>query len=274
MPSSHSTRRENAGRSLSPRFSLRCKTIARSLIFAPRRRLPPPLLSARHFSLKTRGIAAGFLHLCLPLTLRVAKMQDVLSLLVPAELSLILSFLLRGGGFRRRYFPQGNFRSKPTVSPWVSCIYAFLSLYASRKCRTFFRSSFLRNYRSLYPTKNPADFTRGPRFIPHEKSCGFYAGTPVLLIIVCKNRDIWMKFCPTENAFGGDPKTRKAPADRQERTIYRTWMFSPQALDKAIRQYTPQNMRFAGTPDFCPTKNPADFTRGPRIARLETPSFG
>ena len=45
----------------------------------------------------------------------------------------------------------------------------------------------------LYPTKNPAYFLRGPRFIPHEKSCGFYAGTPVLLIIVCKNRDFWMK---------------------------------------------------------------------------------
>ena len=32
-------------------------------------------LSARHFSLKTHGITVGFLHLCLPLTLRVAKMQ-------------------------------------------------------------------------------------------------------------------------------------------------------------------------------------------------------
>ena len=91
------------------------------------------LFYARQFSLKTRGIAAGFLHLCLPLTLRVAKMQDVLSLLVPAELSLFLSFLLRGGGFRRRCFPQGTFRSKPTASPRVSCTYAFLSLCASRK---------------------------------------------------------------------------------------------------------------------------------------------
>ena len=101
MPSSHSARRENARRSFAPRS---CGTIAHSLIFAPRRRLPPPLLSARHFSLKTRGIAAGFLHLCLPLTLRVAKMQDVHSLLVfrsAAKLSLVHSFLLRGGGFRR-----------------------------------------------------------------------------------------------------------------------------------------------------------------------------
>ena len=189
MPSSHSTRRENAGRSLSPRFSLRCKTIARSLIFAPRRRLPPPLLSARHFSLKTRGIAAGFLHLCLPLTLRVAKMQDVHSLLVfrsAAKLSLVHSFLLRGGGFRRRCFPQGTFRSKPAASPRVSCTYAFLSLYASRKCKTFFRSSFLRNYRSLYPTKNPADFTRGPRIFTPRKILRILRGDPGYLTVVRK----------------------------------------------------------------------------------------
>ena len=181
MPSSHSARRENARRSFAPRFSLRCKTIAHSLIFAPRRRLPPPLLSVRQFSLKTRGITVGFLHLCLPLTLRVAKMQDVHSLLVPAELSLILSFLLRGGGFRRRCFPQGNFCSKPTASPWVSCTYAFLSLCASRKCRTFFRSSFfapLQNYRSLYPTKNPADFTRGPRIYTPRKILRILRGGP------------------------------------------------------------------------------------------------
>ena len=73
------------------------------------------------------------------------------------------------------------------------------------------------------------------------------------------------QFCPTENAFGGGPKTRKAPADGQERTIYRTWMFSPQALDKAIRQYTPQNIRFAGTPDFYPTKNPYGFYAGTTV---------
>ena len=48
----------------------------------------------------------------------------------------------------------------------------------------------------IYPTKFPAeivagtpkntphkiltDFLRGPRILPHEKSCGFYAGTPEL----------------------------------------------------------------------------------------------
>ena len=152
MPSSHSTRRENARRSFAPRscgtiaHSLRrenarrsfaprsCGTIAHSLIFAPRRRLPPPLLSARHFLLKTHGITVGFLHLCLPLTLRVAKMQDVHSLLVfrsAAKLSLVHSFLLRGGGFRR--FFKAIFAQKPAASPRVSCIYAFLSLCASRK---------------------------------------------------------------------------------------------------------------------------------------------
>ena len=35
-PRCSSSRRENARRSLAPRFSLRCKTVARSLIFAPR----------------------------------------------------------------------------------------------------------------------------------------------------------------------------------------------------------------------------------------------
>ena len=229
MPSSHSARRENAGRSLSPRFSLRCKTIARSLIFAPRRRLPPPLLSARQFSLKTHGITVGFLHLCLPLTLRVAKMQDVHSLLVfrsATKLSLVLSFLLRGGGFRRffkailaqnprhrrgflafmpsshstrrenarrslsprfslrcktiarslifaprRRLPplfQGNFRSKPAASTRVSCTYAFLSLYASRKY--YFASRGECCYPRLpYGLSSPVSlphrkyFRRGPR---------------------------------------------------------------------------------------------------------------
>ena len=102
MPSSHSARRENAGRSLSPRFSLRCKTIAHSLIFAPRRRLPPPLLSARHFSLKTRGIAAGFLHLCLPLTLRVAKILLRVPwgmLLPPPSRGPHKMYILRGAPF-------------------------------------------------------------------------------------------------------------------------------------------------------------------------------
>ena len=32
--------------------------------------------------------------------------------------------------------------------------------------------------------------------------------------------------------------------------------------DKAIRQSAPQNMRFAGTPDFYPTKNPYGFYAG------------
>ena len=37
-----SLRRKNARRSLAPRFPLRRKTVARSLVFAPRERLPPP----------------------------------------------------------------------------------------------------------------------------------------------------------------------------------------------------------------------------------------
>ena len=183
MPSSHSARRENAGRSFAPRS---CGTIAHSLIFAPRRRLPPPLLSARHFSLKTHGITVGFLHLCLPLTLRVAKMQDVHSLLVfrsTAKLSLVHSFLLRGGGFRRRCFPQGNFRSKPTVSPWVFCIYAFLSLCASRKY--YFASRGECCYPRLpYGLSSPVSlphrkyFRRGPRIFTPRKILRILRGDP------------------------------------------------------------------------------------------------
>ena len=86
IPCCSFSRRENARRSFAPRS---CGTIAHSLIFAPRRRLPPPLFQARQFSLKTHGNAVGFLLLCLRL------------------------------------------------------------LFASRKCKTFFRSSFLRNYRSF-----------------------------------------------------------------------------------------------------------------------------
>ncbi len=40
------TRRENARRSFAPRFSLRCKTVAPSLIFTPRVRLAPPFCKA------------------------------------------------------------------------------------------------------------------------------------------------------------------------------------------------------------------------------------
>ena len=40
------TRRENARRSFAPRFSLRCKTVAHSLIFTPRVRLAPPFCKA------------------------------------------------------------------------------------------------------------------------------------------------------------------------------------------------------------------------------------
>ena len=70
------------------------------------------LFHAKQFSLKTHGFCRGFLALMPAPAFRVAKMLDVLSLLVPAELSLILSFLLRGGGFRRRLFHAKQFSLK------------------------------------------------------------------------------------------------------------------------------------------------------------------
>ena len=153
MPSSHSTRRENAGRSLSPRFSLRCKTIARSLIFAPRRRLfrssflrnyrsfshfcsaeAASAAFSRHFSLKNPRYHRGFFA-SMPSS-HSARRENASRSLAPRfslrckTIALSLIFAPR-----RRLPPlfQGNFCSKPTVSPWVSCIYAFLSLCASRK---------------------------------------------------------------------------------------------------------------------------------------------
>ena len=129
--------RENARRSFAPRS---CGTIAHSLIFAPRRRLPPPFISRKALFAQNPRQRRGFLALMPAPAFRVAKMQDVLSLLVPAELSLFLSFLLRGGGFRRRCFTQGNFRSKPTAFAVGFLLLCLRLLFASRKCKTFFRS--------------------------------------------------------------------------------------------------------------------------------------
>ena len=126
-----SSRRENARRSFAPRS---CGTIAHSLIFAPRRRLPPPFISRKALFAQNPWQRRGFLALMPAPAFRVTKMQDVLSLLVPAELSLILSFLLRGGGFRRRCFTQGNFRSKPTAFAVGFLLLCLRLLFASRKC--------------------------------------------------------------------------------------------------------------------------------------------
>ena len=130
------SRRENARRSFAPRS---CGTIAHSLIFAPRRRLPPPFISRKAIFAQNPRQRRGFLALMPAPAFRVAKMLDVHSLLVPAELSLFLSFLLRGGGFRRRCFPQGTFRSKPTASAVGFLLLCLRLLFASRKCKTFFR---------------------------------------------------------------------------------------------------------------------------------------
>ena len=87
-----------------------------------------------------------------------------------------------------------------------------------------------------------------PGFLPHAKFCGFYVGTPVLLIIVCKNRDIWMKFYPTKHAFCGDPEARKPPYSGLAAYLAYVRGLNMRA-DKAIRRSAPQNMRFAGAPD-------------------------
>ena len=97
MPCCSFSRRENARRSFAPRS---CGTIAHSLIFAPRRRLPPPLFHARHFSLKTHGFCRGFLTSMPAPAFRVAKMLDVHSL---PKKSIIHTELHRIGSDRPTY---------------------------------------------------------------------------------------------------------------------------------------------------------------------------
>ena len=128
--------------------------------------------------------------------LRVAKMLDVHSLLVPAELSLILSFLLRGGGFRRRCFPQGTFRSKPTAMPWVSCPYACACFsrrenarrsFAPRSCGTIAHSLIFAPRRRLPP---PLLSARQFLLKTHGFCRGFLALMPAPAFRVAKMQDV------------------------------------------------------------------------------------
>ena len=127
---------------------------------------------------------------------RVAKMQDVLSLLVPAELSLFLSFLLRGGGFRRRCFTQGTFRSKPVATPWVSCSYACACFsrrenarrsFAPRSCGTIAHSLIFAPRRRLPP---PLLSARQFSLKTHGFCRGFLALMPAPALRVAKMQDV------------------------------------------------------------------------------------
>ena len=110
------------------------------------------LFSARHFPLKTRGNAAGFLLLCLRLLFASRKCKTFFrsSFFAPLQNYRSFShFCSAVGGFRRRCFTQGTFRSKPTAFAVGFLLLCLRLLFASRKCKTFIRSSFLRNYRSF-----------------------------------------------------------------------------------------------------------------------------
>ena len=130
------SRRENARRSFAPRSY---GTIAHSLIFAPRRRLPPPFISRKAIFAQNPRQRRGFLALMPAPAFCVAKMLDVLSLPVPAELSLILSFLLRGGGFRRCLFSARHFPLKTRGNAAGFLLLCLRLLFASRKCKMFIR---------------------------------------------------------------------------------------------------------------------------------------
>ena len=252
MPSSHSARRENAGRSL-------------SLVFRS-----------------------------------------------AAKLSLVHSFLLRGGGFRRRCFPQGNFRSKPTVSPWVFCIYAFLSLYASRKCKTFTLSSFSLRYKTIarslifaprrrLPPLFQGNFSSKPAASPRV-SC-IYAFLSLYASRKCKTFTLSSFFarCKTiarslifaprrrlpplfQGNFRSKPAHRRgflalmpsSHSTRREILLRVPWgmllpppslraflpreLTPPKILSAGTPELTPQNIRFAGTPDALPQSQNAGLT--------------
>ena len=186
MPSSHSTRRENARRSLSPRFSLHCKTIAH---YTPRKILrilrgdPGYLTVVRKTAIFERQIRKS------PFRKR-ERTKSYVTAFLPHRKYFRRGPLCEKGfdAVSRQYTPQ-NIRFAGTPDSAVEN--AVIRMRCKEKA-SFSRGAYL-------VVRNPAVlphrkfFRRGPRFIPHEKSCGFYAGTPVLLIIVCKNRDFWMK---------------------------------------------------------------------------------
>ena len=91
------SRRENARRSFAPRS---CGTIAHSLIFAPRRRLPPLFISRKTLFAQNPRQCRGFLALMPAPAFRVAKMLDVLSL---PKKSVIHTELHRIGSDRPTY---------------------------------------------------------------------------------------------------------------------------------------------------------------------------
>ena len=97
MPCCSFSRRENARRSFAPRS---CGTIAHSLIFAPRRRLPPLFIFRKALSAQNPWQRRGFLALMPAPAFRVAKMQDVHSL---PKKSIIHTELHRIGSDRPTY---------------------------------------------------------------------------------------------------------------------------------------------------------------------------
>ena len=112
---------------------------------------------------------------------------------------------------------------------------------------------------------------RGPRIYTHEKSCGFYAGTPDSAV---ENAAIRMRCAPSLSRKTAifERQTRKCPFRKRERTKSYVTAFLPhrkyfrrgplcgRGFDAVSRQSTPQNFL-------------RKLLRGHR-ARLKTPSFG
>ena len=134
------TRRKNARRSFAPRFSLRCKTVAPSLIFTPRVRLAPPFCKADFATALRVSGSCSHIHLAAPL--RVAKMQDVRSLLVfrsAAKLSLthhshVVHPLLGQSAYSDGAGQRGRKKAERPLRFFVFCCFdAFTSWRCTRK---------------------------------------------------------------------------------------------------------------------------------------------
>ena len=137
------------------------------------------------------------LLLCLVAPFRVAKMLDVHSLLVPAELSLILSFLLRGRRLPPLFiFRKAIFAQNPRLLPWVSCSYACACFsrrenarrsFAPRSCGTIAHSLIFAPRRRLPPPFifRKALFAQNPR-----QRRGFLALMPAPALRVAKMQDV------------------------------------------------------------------------------------
>ena len=141
MPCCSFSRRENARRSFAPRS---CGTIAYSLIFAPRRRLPPLFIFRKAiFAQNPRllpWVSCSYACACF------SRRENARRSFSPRSCGTIAHSLIFAP--RRRLPPpfisrKALFAQNPRLLPWVSCSYAcacFSRRENARRSKTFIRS--------------------------------------------------------------------------------------------------------------------------------------